>query len=93
MILLHCRLRVAAVSTLSNPSTSVRMSRRGLQMHSPHKHIGSNLLLQTTVLSAHARGGVERGVKAGAILTIINGQIKMRDGKILGSPDGKPLVF
>ena len=31
--------------------------------------------------------------KGKPISTIINGQIKMRDGKILGSPDGKPLVF
>ena len=27
------------------------------------------------------------------VATIINGQFKMRDGKILGDPEGKPLKF
>ena len=27
------------------------------------------------------------------VCTIIGGQIKMRDGKIIGEPQGKPLVF
>ena len=31
--------------------------------------------------------------KGTPILTIINGQIKMKNGKILGDPEGKPLVF
>ena len=31
--------------------------------------------------------------KGTPVSTIINGQIKMRDGKILGEPEGKPLVF
>ena len=31
--------------------------------------------------------------KGTPVLTIIAGQIKMRDGKILGEPKGKPLVF
>ena len=31
--------------------------------------------------------------KGTPVSTIIAGQIKMRDGKILGKPDGKPLVF
>ena len=31
--------------------------------------------------------------KGAPVSTIIGGQIKMRDGKILGEPDGKPLVF
>ena len=31
--------------------------------------------------------------KGTPVATIINGQIKMRDGKILGEPDGKPLKF
>ena len=31
--------------------------------------------------------------KGTPVLTIINGQIKMRDGKILGDPEGKPLKF
>jgi dihydroorotase len=32
-------------------------------------------------------------LKGTPVLTIISGQIKMRDGKILGDPEGKPLVF
>ena len=31
--------------------------------------------------------------KGTPVFTIINGQIKMKDGKIIGNPDGKPLVF
>ena len=31
--------------------------------------------------------------KGTPVSTIIGGKIKMRDGKILGNPDGKPLVF
>ena len=31
--------------------------------------------------------------KGTPVSTIIAGQIKMRDGKILGKPEGKPLVF
>ena len=31
--------------------------------------------------------------KGTPVSTIIAGQIKMRDGKILGEPDGKPLKF
>ena len=31
--------------------------------------------------------------KGTPVSTIINGQIKMRDGKILGDPEGKPLKF
>jgi len=31
--------------------------------------------------------------KGTPVSTIIAGQIKMRDGKILGEPEGKPLVF
>ena len=31
--------------------------------------------------------------KGTPVATIINGQIKMRDGKILGNPTGKPMVF
>ena len=31
--------------------------------------------------------------KGTPISTIINGLIKMRDGKILGEPEGTPLVF
>ena len=31
--------------------------------------------------------------KGTPVATIINGKIKMKDGKILGSPEGKPLVF
>ncbi len=31
--------------------------------------------------------------KGTPVVTIIGGQIKMRDGKILGEPEGKPLVF
>ncbi len=31
--------------------------------------------------------------KGTPVSTIINGQIKMRDGKILGDPGGKPLKF
>ena len=31
--------------------------------------------------------------KGTPVSVIINGQIKMRDGKILGEPEGKPLVF
>ena len=31
--------------------------------------------------------------KGTPIFTIINGEIKMREGKILGDPSGKPLVF
>jgi dihydroorotase len=27
------------------------------------------------------------------VLTVINGQIKMKDRKILGDPTGQPLVF
>ena len=32
-------------------------------------------------------------LKGTPVLTIINGQIKMKDGKILGDPEGKPLNF
>ena len=31
--------------------------------------------------------------KGAPVLTIINGKIKMKDGKILGDPEGKPLEF
>jgi len=31
--------------------------------------------------------------KGTPVLTIIDGQIKMKDGKVLGEPEGKPLVF
>jgi dihydroorotase len=31
--------------------------------------------------------------KGTPVLTIVGGQIKMRDGQILGEPEGKPLVF
>ena len=31
--------------------------------------------------------------KGTPVSTIINGQLKMRDGKILGEPEGKPLKF
>jgi len=31
--------------------------------------------------------------KGAPVSTIVNGQVKMRDGKILGDPDGKPLKF
>ncbi len=31
--------------------------------------------------------------KGTPVMTIINGQIKMKDGKIIGLPDGKPLKF
>ena len=31
--------------------------------------------------------------KGSPVMTIINGNVKMRDGKILGEPEGKPLVF
>ena len=31
--------------------------------------------------------------KGAPVSTIINGQIKMRNGKILGDPEGKPLKF
>jgi dihydroorotase len=31
--------------------------------------------------------------KGTPVSTIINGQVKMRDGKILGDPEGKPLKF
>jgi dihydroorotase len=31
--------------------------------------------------------------KGTPVSTIIGGQIKMSDGKILGEPDGKPLIF
>ena len=27
------------------------------------------------------------------VVTIINGEIKMKDGKILGQPSGKPMLF
>ena len=31
--------------------------------------------------------------KGAPVSTIIAGQVKMRDGKILGDPEGKPLKF
>ena len=31
--------------------------------------------------------------KGTPVTTIINGQIKMKDGKILGDPSGKPMIF
>ena len=31
--------------------------------------------------------------KGTPVSTIVGSQIKMRDGKILGDPEGKPLVF
>jgi len=31
--------------------------------------------------------------KGKPILTIVNGQIKMKNGKILGDPLGKPMLF
>ena len=31
--------------------------------------------------------------KGSPIITIINGEIKMQDGKIIGNPDGKPMKF
>jgi hypothetical protein len=31
--------------------------------------------------------------KGKSFLTVINGEIKMKDGKILGHPTGQPLVF
>ena len=31
--------------------------------------------------------------KGKPVLTVINGQIKMKDGKILGDSNGQPLVF
>ena len=31
--------------------------------------------------------------KGKPVLTIVNGQIKMKNGKILGDPLGKPMVF
>ena len=31
--------------------------------------------------------------KGTPIATIINGKIKMKDGKIIGDPDGKPMKF
>ena len=31
--------------------------------------------------------------KGKPVLTVVNGQIKMKDGKILGDPSGQPLVF
>ena len=31
--------------------------------------------------------------KGTPVSTIVNGQIKMRDGKILGNPEGKSLKF
>ena len=31
--------------------------------------------------------------KGTAVSTIINGEIKMKDGKILGDPSGKPILF
>mgnify|MGYP001453609753 CR=1 FL=1 len=31
--------------------------------------------------------------KGAPVLTIVNGQVKMKNGKILGDPEGKPLVF
>ena len=31
--------------------------------------------------------------KGKPVLTVINGQVKMIDGKILGDPNGQPLVF
>jgi dihydroorotase len=31
--------------------------------------------------------------KGKPVLTVINGQIKMKNGKILGDPNGQPLVF
>ena len=32
-------------------------------------------------------------LKGCAVATIVNGKIKMRNGKILGEPEGKPLEF
>ena len=32
-------------------------------------------------------------LKGCPIATIINGEIKMKDGKIIGDPSGRPLVF
>jgi dihydroorotase len=31
--------------------------------------------------------------KGTPVATIINGEIKMKDGKIFGDPEGKPLLF
>ena len=31
--------------------------------------------------------------KGTPVSTIINGEIKMKDGKILGNPSGKPMLF
>ena len=31
--------------------------------------------------------------KGTPVTTIINGKVKMKDGKIVGKPEGKPIVF
>ena len=31
--------------------------------------------------------------KGTPVATVINGDIKMKDGKIIGDPSGKPLIF
>ena len=36
---------------------------------------------------------MDMNLKGTPVSTIINGQIKMKDGKILGDPEGKPLKF
>jgi dihydroorotase len=35
----------------------------------------------------------EMEFKGKPVLTVVNGKIKMKDGKILGGPNGQPLFF
>ena len=42
-------------------------------------------------MAGHPFNGFE--FKGAPVLTIIDGKIKMKDGKILGDPEGKPLEF
>ena len=86
--LIICSITMAEIKNTKDFMKAIEEVRQEYPEDSIERKIPTGFI--ATVAAAET-GNIE--FKGAPTATIIAGQIKMKDGKILGDPEGKPLIF